>query len=382
MIVPTTYPPSCESSRWRAPRATPVWFTVGLLLCLALLNGCATKSFTGFPAPTATSPVWPPPPDAARVVHLASITRHQDLYEIAGFWRSVARVFGGPEDTRLGRPYGLALLPDGAGLIVTDPGRGVAHVFDWERSSYRALGGELPGGLVSPVGVAVLPNGEFLVSDSSRGTVEKFSEKGEALDPFLRAGAAGRPTGIAVDAVNSRVYVADAINHQIAVFDLAGSPIQTFGERGEGQGQFNFPTHLALNDIGELAVTDAMNFRAQVFDAEGAFAREVGMLGATPGRFARPKGLDFDAEGRLFILEGLYDTLQVFDPEGALLLSLGEPGPDHGQFWLSSDVAIDRARGLVFVADGFNARVQIFQILDEPISANDDHNDRVKESAP
>jgi sugar lactone lactonase YvrE len=111
-----------------------------------------------------------------------------------------------------------------------------------------------------------------------------------------------------------------------------------------------------------------MNFRIQVLETDGTFVRTFGSLGDAPGRFSKPKGIAVDAEGRIVVVEGLHDAVQFFDPEGRLLLSVGSPGSDPGHFWLPAGLAVDRTNQLLFVADSYNSRVQVFRILEEPAS--------------
>jgi hypothetical protein len=52
--------------------------------------------------------------------------------------------------------------------------------------------------------------------------------------------------------------------------------------------------------------------------------------------------------------------LQIFDREGQLLLAVGKQGQEAGEFWLPSGV-FATAGDLIFVADAFNQRVQVFR---------------------
>ena len=62
-----------------------------------------------------------------------------------------------------------------------------------------------------------------------------------------------RPSSVAVDLNNDRVYVLDTAGHKVFIFDLNGSFIRSFGQRGEGSGEFNFPTDVDLEEnLGRL----------------------------------------------------------------------------------------------------------------------------------
>jgi DNA-binding beta-propeller fold protein YncE len=66
------------------------------------------------------------------------------------------------------------------------------------------------------------------------------------------------------------------------------------------------------------------------------------------------------------VVDGLFDVVQIFDQQGQLLLHVGGGGADEGRFWLPTGIAIDQ-QNRIYVADTYNQRVQIFQLL--PISA-------------
>jgi DNA-binding beta-propeller fold protein YncE len=336
----------------------------GLLALGALLFcSCQTQPWRGFPHQATPPVVWPAPPEPARVAFVMQIRRHQDLFGEAGAWNAIGRLFAGERDSTMVRPFALALHPAG-GLLVTDPGARCVHYYDWGRRRYLRIGAKIDGGLPSPVGVAALPDGRILVSDSRLGRIEVFDGQGERLGTFGPENTIARPAGLAVDAARGRVYVADVTAHCVAVLDLTGRLTHRIGSRGGGDGEFNFPTHLALDAQGNLAVTDSMNFRAQVFGPDGAWLRGIGKLGDAPGQFSKPKGIVIDPLGNTIVVEGLYDTLQFFSPRGELLLSLGGPGTAPGEFWLPAGACLDPAQGLLFVADSYNRRVHVFRLLE------------------
>ncbi|HOE95240.1 MAG TPA: 6-bladed beta-propeller [Candidatus Sumerlaeota bacterium] len=333
-----------------------------VLVLLALVAACAVQPWSGFPTAVRPELTWPGPPLPARVGFVAEIRGHRDLFEEGGGLRTIGRWLSGPADSGVIRPYAVALHGAG-GLLVTDPGRCIVHFFDGPRRRYVALGAELEGGLPSPVGVAALPDGRILVSDSRLGRVLIFDRDGAPQGTFAGPPALTRPAGLAVHPARGEVLIADVAAHRVRVFDLAGRPLREFGGRGDAPGQFNFPTHIAVGADGRTAVCDSMNFRVQVFAPDGAPLRTIGELGDAPGQFAKPKGVALDREGRLIVVEGLHDAVQFFSAEGELLLSIGRPGQAPGEFWLPAGVAYDPATDLLFVADSYNARVQVFRML-------------------
>lgn len=74
------------------------------------------------------------------------------------------------------------------------------------------------------------------------------------------------PAGVAVELSTGNVFVVDADNQRIQVFDSSGTFITKWGSSGTGDGQFDAPFGVAVNpSTGNVFVTDAANHRIQVF---------------------------------------------------------------------------------------------------------------------
>jgi len=246
-------------------------------------------------------------------------------------------------------------------IYVTDASRQAVMVFDpvagkldvWEKAEGLANFG-------APVALAVA-NGIAYVTDAELGIVARLGADGTPQRALGR-GLFKRPTGLVLDAERGELYVADTASHDIKVLDLSGNLKRVLGARGEGDGEFNYPTHLALAD-GELYVTDTMNSRIQVLDAaSGKMRRSFGVRGLYVGNLVRPKGIALDSERNVYVVESYYDHLLVFDRLGRFLMGIGGLGADSGRFYLPAGVWTDHLNR-VFVADMFNGRVVLFQHL-------------------
>jgi len=72
-----------------------------------------------------------------------------------------------------------------------------------------------------------------------------------------------------------------------------------------------------------------------------------------------------DPDARLFRYKYLSQGQDVeLDPQGRILMAFGEEGSDPGQFWLPAGICID-GHGRIYVADSYNKRIQIFELLKE-----------------
>ncbi len=335
--------------------------TRALLFAALLLVSCSGTTRDPYKVASG-APIWPPPPETPRVQYVTSIQHHKDLFETGGLFGRIVRFAAGGDDTRMVRPFSIAMHPEG-GLLVTDPGAGCVHFYDSALRKYRVLGRDIPGGLTSPVGVAVALDGSLLVSDSRRRSIERFDRSGRSLGPLAGADLLQRPGGLAVNARTGDIFVADVIAHAVLVLSADGTLVRRIGSNGDAPGQFNFPTHVALDTHGNLLVSDSMNFRIQKLTPKGEPLATFGAAGNSQGDFARPKGVAAIDDNVHVAIEGLYDSLIFFSPSGDLLLTIGGAGSDPGQFWLPAGIAMDRDRGLLFVADSYNSRVQVFRLL-------------------
>jgi DNA-binding beta-propeller fold protein YncE len=235
----------------------------------------------------------------------------------------------------------------------------LVYVYDLSRRhalSLKSCGATVFG---EPVAVAILGD-RFYVADAGSASIHILNFDGDCAGSW-RLQVGSRPAGLAVDAGRSRLYVADAGAHQVLGFDPAGSLVVRFGSRGAADGEFNYPTWLAVDAAGDLYVTDALNFRVQRFDPDGKWLGTFGRQGDGSGDLARPKGIALDRDGHIYLVDALFDAVQLFDRDGSYLMVFGARGRDAGQFWLPSGLAIDGNR--IYVADSYNQRVQVFRIL-------------------
>ena len=271
-------------------------------------------------------------------------------------------VAGPPEMHKMERPFEVA-TDSQKRILITDPGARAVHIFDFKRNKYQRLEGSGREDFESPMGIAVDARDNVYVSDSELGKIFVFDARGK----FRRyigelkgeEGYFKRPTGLAIDAQAQRLYVTDTLKHAIYTLDLEGHVLSHFGMRGTADGEFNFPTEVAVYG-GELAIMDSMNFRVQLFDSKGAFLGKFGEPGDALGTIYRGKGLAVDSEGHYYMADALLDCVQVFDRTGTLLYYFGDRGAGVEQFQTPTGIHID-SDDTVYVVDSANRRVQVFK---------------------
>lgn len=348
------------------------------LLALATLGGagCAVEPVRGElhygmdDAPEGRRLHWPPEPEVPRYRYGGTLTGEQNfrrtgsraVHGLAAFGRWLVGLDApGQAPLVLQRPTAVVGDEDGR-VYVSDASRQAVFVFD-EKGGALHVWDKADGllGFVSPAGLAIAPGGGLFVADAELAAVLRLDAQGQAIAAIGR-GVLVRPTGLARDAAHGELYVADTYAHDIKVFSDEGRLLRVIGRRGGGEGEFNYPTHLAFAR-GELVVTDTMNSRIQVLAEGGArFVRTIGARGLYVGDLVRPKGVAVDTDGNIYVVESYHDSLLVFSPRGEFLLPIGGTGTATGRFVLPAGVWVD-ARNRVFVADMFNGRVVLFQFL-------------------
>ena len=333
--------------------------TLGLLLIAALVAGCAPPSGRQGAEPPAPSPVWPQPPARPRVRFVKAVARPADLGVKPSFWERVGQIIVGREEEWLVRP--TAVVAAGQVIYVADAGAQALWVLDAGAGRFRKIQKAKQEPLVSPVAVALGAEGRVYLADSFLAKIFVYDTELKLVatiaDPNWR-----RPTGLAFDAARERLYVVDSAAHRVWIHARDGRPVGGIGQRGTGDGEFNFPTHVAVGAGDMVYVTDSLGFRIQAFAPDGRFVSKFGRHGDSSGDFAMPKGVALDSEGHVYVVDALFDAVQIFDRGGRFLLAFGERGLGPGQFWLPAGAFIDPG-DRIYVADAYNQRIQIFEYL-------------------
>jgi DNA-binding beta-propeller fold protein YncE len=304
--------------------------------------------------------VWPSEPAEPRVAFVRAFSRPEELGIKKGFFERIADVLFGGSESRLVRP--MAVVAVGDVLYVADPGAKGVHRLDQVKGDYDLLHAADKSALPAPVGLARGAQGEVYVTDSALAKVFVIRPGAKAATPLSLGAPLGRPTGIAVDPATGRLFVVDTAEHRVKVFERDGTLAWSFGQRGAGEGEFNFPTHIWRTPQGRLMVTDALNFRVQIFDERGRYVSKFGKLGDGSGDVLRQKGVATDHYGHVYVVDSLFSAVQIFDEAGTLLLSVGALGRDRGEFWLPTGIFIAED-DTIYVADSYNQRVQVLRYV-------------------
>ncbi|MGD2108964.1 MAG: hypothetical protein PVI86_06185 [Phycisphaerae bacterium] len=150
-----------------------------------------------------------------------------------------------------------------------------------------------------------------------------------------------------------RLFVTDPLQRHIAVFDPAGTLLQT-------RPIPEAPVGVAVHPDGRVFVSLRDTHKVAIYDP--AF-NLLGYLGESDPKvsFVGPTDIDVAPEsGRIYVVDPPADRVYGFESDGVLALSLGTRGPWSGEFLYPSAIAVDEPRRRLVVADHDKTRLQVF----------------------
>ena len=219
-------------------------------------------------------------------------------------------------------------------------------------------------GVIVPRGVAINQRGEVIVAERGGHCVSVFSPSGEKLRTFGTHGSGQgqfqSPCGVAVDDEWNILFVADTYNHRIQKFTPEGQFLTAVGTEGKGPLQFDLPNDIVLNSANKkVYVTDNLNHRVQVLNSDLTFSSSFGKCGSGKGQFAYPCGIACDSTGKVYVADQDNHRVQVFTAEGKFLKMFGRHGAGRGELSVPCGVAID-SNDMIYVSEWGNSHVSVF----------------------
>ncbi len=233
-----------------------------------------------------------------------------------------------PDDLYLGEVSGIAVNSKGHIFVLsrgntTGPAyaAAAAQLLEFDRSGkyLREIGHNLYAWSFAHM-VKVDRHDNIWVTDKGSDMVIKFTPEGRVAMVFGRkqeasdeetgplkhpkpplAAEPGRfrqVTDVAFDS-DDNTYISDGyINSRVAKVDKNGNWLKSWGDRGNGPGQFNTPHAIAVDAKNNVYVADRGNRRIQVFDTDGDFERQMTIDVAVPPG-ARPAIGNIPSEAQL-----------------------------------------------------------------------------------
>jgi hypothetical protein len=228
-----------------------------------------------------------------------------------------------------------------------------------------------------PEGVAVSSSGDIFIADTNADRIEVYSTTGAFQTSFgthpgnnaddqtvsTTTLILNKPSGVSLDGAGN-IYVADANDDRVLKLSAAGQTLLTLGRKkthkdgrtefqpGNGPGEFNKPSGIAVDLSGNIYVSDTENNRVQIFNSSGAFISSfllppVSVIPAKAGiqpsigegaprpnslksgqrdeksrDLGKPFGIAVDASGRIYVADPKAGRALVFGTTGQLLLTI------------------------------------------------------------
>lgn len=239
-------------------------------------------------------------------------------------------------------------------------------LFDFTQRRFSRLDLTEGGAQRAPQGVAVDRFGNWYVADALSNYVLVLNTQGRVQRKLGGSRWLSRLVNVAVDSDAQRVYAIDqaAGQHRVRVFDAVSGAhlMDILGGRDASSGAFNLPIDAAVGRNGRLYVVDAGNFQVQVFDQQGRFLMRFGTAGKRPGQFSRPKEIAVDAQGLVYVVDATFGNVQVFNADGVYQYFIGTRG-DAGApatYMLPSGVAVD-TDGTLYVLDQWYVKLDVYR---------------------
>ena len=139
----------------------------------------------------------------------------------------------------------------------------------------------------------------------------------------------GHLTNVAVGP-NGEVVIADYDNNSVVLLDDKLNLLKVIGQ-GSGNSRLVNPYGVAMTD-NVIAVSDWDKHQVKKYSLQGELLSVIGCCGNKNGQFNYPKGLAFNNNKLLYVIDGYNYRVQVFQQDDKFAFSFGNRGSNPGQF--------------------------------------------------
>ena len=169
----------------------------------------------------------------------------------------------------------------------------------------RATPGAMDRDAAGNLYVLELTSGQVLVLDKAYRLRLRFGVEGSRTSRFRSV------VDIAV-ARDGTTYALDSADDAVVrVFDPAGRPVRGFGRHGYKDANFHMPAAISIDAVGRLWIADAVSHEVKVYTTAGDYLCVFGGRGQGAGQFYFPSDLAVAAD-RLYVLERAGERFQEF----------------------------------------------------------------------
>ena len=218
---------------------------------------------------------------------------------------------------------------------------------------------------------AVAANGDVYVLCRGAHPVLVFDAEGSFITSWGEGRFSNFVHGLTIDPAG-KIWITDTGVHTVTEHEPDGTLLRTLGVRGAASPTlygkpFNMPTGVAFASTGDFFVSDGYgNRRVHCFSPNGELKHSWGEPGDGPGQFALVHFITADADDQLYVCDRENHRIQIFATTGECLAQ-------WTGFTMPSDLAFGREAIYVAGADGVsiwtNDRRKLAQFgADEPFA--------------
>lgn len=198
----------------------------------------------------------------------------------------------------------------------------------------------------------------FHLQDKSSNVANANSGKGgqPALSNYIQ-GDMDNPLAKPMDVTeyDQYLYVTDTNHQQVQVFDSKGKFAFKFGQKGTGDGQFQFPYGIAADQKGNIYVADLYNGKISIFTSKGKFVKNFTYDNNNASSLASPAGLRVFNDN-LFVTDIKTNRVLEYSLSGKKVLELTVASADDDTLNAPNAIAVDDEKN-IFVSDSGNQRL-------------------------
>lgn len=180
---------------------------------------------------------------------------------------------------------------------------------------------------------------------------QKTEEKPQFLF-VLGNGSKGKlkqPISVAADD-SGRIYVTDAGDGDIKVYQPDGTYYKSFGKKGSGHTGFGYPYGIGVLKNGDLVVCDSINLNVRIFSKDGQYKRTL----ISPRQRIKPGALAVSGDGRIFVSDLMNQQILEITSAGKIVRKIK---PAVSPLKYPQELAED-STGNLWVADSGNFAVK------------------------
>lgn len=216
-----------------------------------------------------------------------------------------------------------------------------------------------------PRGISSDVSGNIYIYDSDFSRVVKCTDAGNCSD---LVGSLSYSQDVAVDS-HGNLFLGAYGHSIIKKYNSSGAFISnylgTFHQSYFPDGEYIFSAHgVEVAADGSLYVTELNGQRLLKFNSSGIRQWAVGDPGAWGEgnyQFNSPEGNPaISAAGLIYVPDGNNNRIQIFDANGSYISSFGSQGIGDYQFNYPAGIFISPENGYIYIADVYNSRVQVF----------------------